>query len=219
MKNIEKILVIVDMQNDFVENRKINGADYKSALPVQGSGEIIYNNKLLIETYSKKSNAAVVMTRDTHTLTDSSSIEEFNTYGNHCVKNTFGWQFIDEFSYKTFNIPRTKVVSPEKIMELTDFAAFEKNTTNIKVNSSAMKYFEYMLNQNPNTEVYIAGLVAGICVKDTFETLKGLGYKNLCIVSDATKGLTIEGKDLTNQDLEALQNNGAKLVSTLEALI
>lgn len=218
MENIEKILVVVDMLNDFFENRKLNGKTYTNQLNIKGSAEIIYNNKTLIDYYSQKSNSKVIFVRDAHSWSDPVSAKEFSIYGEHCVKNTFGAELIEELNYKTRNISINEKISPEKISELSDYIAFEKNATSMNVNKPGMKYFKYLLDKNPETEVYITGLISGICVKDAFVALKDLGYKNLYIVSDATKGLTIEGKDLTNQDLEELKNNGAKIVKTLEVI-
>jgi len=215
---IEKMLVIVDMLNDFVENRKLNGKDYRNALTIKGSAEIIYNNKALVNYYSKKGNAKVIFIRDAHYLTDPVSLKEFSVYGEHCVINTFGAELIEELKYKTVDIGIEDKISPNKILELSDFVAFEKNATSMNVSLPGMKFFSYLFNKNPGIEVYITGLISGICVKDAFNALKELGYKNLFVVKDATKGLTIDGVECTAKDLEELSNNGARIITAKEAM-
>lgn len=73
-----KLLVVVDMQNDF-----INGA-----LGTKEAENIVENVKNKIISY----NGEVVFTRDTHFDDYLETNEGKNLPVKHCVKNTNGWQ-------------------------------------------------------------------------------------------------------------------------------
>ncbi len=78
-----KALVIVDMLNDFV--------DEKGALPVKGARDLV-GNIVSLKKAAENYNLAVVYANDAHTEDDP----EFKVWPKHCVKDTFGAKVIDE---------------------------------------------------------------------------------------------------------------------------
>ena len=77
-----KILVVVDMQNDFIDG----------ALGSPEAVAIVPYVKRLIESFDGK----VFFTRDTHTENYMDTQEGKNLPVVHCIKGTQGWQIRDE---------------------------------------------------------------------------------------------------------------------------
>ncbi len=78
MKNI---LVVVDMQNDFIDG----ALGTKEALAIVP----------LVEKRLREHNGEIIFTRDTHSEEYLSTEEGRNLPVVHCVKGTFGWQICD----------------------------------------------------------------------------------------------------------------------------
>ena len=76
-----KVLVVVDMQNDFIDG----------ALGTKEAEEIVSNVQQKIETYRNK-NDVVIFTRDTHFENYLETQEGKNLPVKHCIKDSFGWQ-------------------------------------------------------------------------------------------------------------------------------
>ena len=82
---MKKILVVVDMQNDFITGN----------LGTKEASAIVDRVKEKIEQYIKK-DWEVVFTRDTHTEEYLTTQEGKYLPVIHCVKNTEGWQIIPQ---------------------------------------------------------------------------------------------------------------------------
>ena len=76
-----KVLVVVDMQNDFIDG----------ALGTKEAEGIVSNVQKKIETYRNK-NDVVIFTRDTHFENYLETQEGKNLPVKHCIKDSFGWQ-------------------------------------------------------------------------------------------------------------------------------
>lgn len=82
---MKKVLVVVDMQEDFV----------RGALGSKDAEAIVENVKEKINLYRKNSDI-VVFTRDTHAVNYMNTLEGKNLPTPHCIKGTDGWQIIPE---------------------------------------------------------------------------------------------------------------------------
>ena len=78
---MQKILIVVDMQNDFIDG----------ALGTPEAVAILPNVKNKIETFDGQ----VIFTRDTHTDDYMNTAEGKNLPVPHCIKDTHGWQIAD----------------------------------------------------------------------------------------------------------------------------
>lgn len=76
-----KFLIVVDMQNDF-----INGS-----LGSKAAQEIVSN----VENKVKNFEGKIIFTRDTHFDNYSETQEGKKLPVEHCIKNTYGWQICD----------------------------------------------------------------------------------------------------------------------------
>lgn len=80
-----KVLVVVDMQNDFIDG----------ALGTEEAVQIIPAVQKKIAEY-RKNGDAVIFTRDTHSTDYLNTQEGKNLPVVHCVKDTEGWQISDK---------------------------------------------------------------------------------------------------------------------------
>lgn len=80
--SMQNILVVVDMQNDFVTG----------ALASAGAEEIVSGIREKVLSFEGK----VIYTRDTHTDDYMNTEEGRNLPVPHCIKGTWGWEIIDD---------------------------------------------------------------------------------------------------------------------------
>lgn len=92
---MQNILVVVDMQNDFVSG----------SLGKKENEDIVEGIKNLVLNFDGK----VIFTRDTHQSDYLSTEEGKNLPVVHCMENTPGWEIVDALkelkAYKTINKP------------------------------------------------------------------------------------------------------------------
>ena len=81
---MSKLLIVVDMQNDFVTD----------ALGTAEAQAIVPNVKAKIED-ARKNGVDIVFTRDTHSSMYMYTQEGKKLPVPHCIKGTYGWQIID----------------------------------------------------------------------------------------------------------------------------
>ena len=77
-----RVLVVVDMQNDFIDG----------ALGSAAACEIVEG----VDAYVKSFSGKVIFTRDTHTEEYLDTNEGKRLPVPHCIKNTHGWQISDK---------------------------------------------------------------------------------------------------------------------------
>ena len=90
---MKKVLVIVDMQNDFVDG----------ALGTPEAQAIVPKVADYIRTHADK-DTVLVFTKDTHEVNYMETLEGKNLPVAHCIKNTYGWELapaIQEAIYDT----------------------------------------------------------------------------------------------------------------------
>lgn len=80
-----KVLVVVDMQNDFIDG----------VLGTKEASAIVPKVKEKIEYYRRNLNC-IIFTRDTHDENYLNTNEGKNLPVEHCIKGTYGWQISDD---------------------------------------------------------------------------------------------------------------------------
>ena len=116
---MSKILIVVDMQNDFIDG----------ALGTKEAVAIVPYVKEVVENFDGK----VLFTRDTHFENYMDTQEGKNLPVPHCIKDTEGWQIRTELDVlrKTDAIDKVTFGSaelPAKLKELNDADAIESIT-------------------------------------------------------------------------------------------
>ena len=85
------VLIVVDMQNDFVTGALGSSLAQKIVIPLKE-----YLNSLKEDTY-------VILARDTHDESYMESNEGLHLPIPHCLFNTWGWQIVDELKDFKYN--------------------------------------------------------------------------------------------------------------------
>ena len=114
-----KVLVVIDMQNDFIDG----------ALGTKEACAIVKAVAQKIDAARKAGNT-VIFTRDTHSLDYLSTQEGKNLPVVHCVKGTTGWQISS-----ALNIADSKVIDKPTFgsLELANYVASLGNVTEIEL--------------------------------------------------------------------------------------
>ncbi|HIQ11211.1 MAG TPA: cysteine hydrolase [Pyrodictium sp.] len=135
-------VIVVDMQNEF--------ANPKGKLYLPSTQQIIHSIRSLLSKARQKK-ATIVYTMDTHYPDDL----EFKDWGQHAVKNSWGWRIIDELKPEHNDI----------VVEKSRFDAFY-NTM-----------LDDILRTRGIENLVIVGTVANICVLATIAGAYMRGYR------------------------------------------
>lgn len=164
--DMKKVLIVVDMQNDFVDG----------ALGTKEACAIV-DNVCKKVSEAEKNGVDVVYTRDTHSAIYLSTQEGRKLPVEHCIKNTYGWQIVDKLQKEEsiiFNKPTFGSI------ELANFVAESMYSeaelvglcTDICVISNAMLLKAYI----PEMKITVdAGCCAGVTPeshKNALEAMK-----------------------------------------------
>ena len=93
---MKKTLIVVDMQNDFIDG----------ALGTKEAQAIVPNVKKKIEEYEARGDE-IIFTRDTHSKNYLRTNEGKHLPIEHCIYNTYGWHISDKlgYGYEVINKP------------------------------------------------------------------------------------------------------------------
>ncbi|WKC58555.1 nicotinamidase [Borrelia sp. P9F1] len=161
-------LVLVDIQNDFLES---------GALPVPQGNEII---PLLNQLQSYF--VHVVATKDWHCENHTSFLTNNNNKGwpVHCIRNTWGSDFP-----KDLNTEKIKAVFFKGQNKNSDsYSGFYDDHTK-KTQTGLLAY----LRSNSIDTVFVAGLALDFCVKATIIDAHSLGLRSY-LVADTVRGIS-----------------------------
>lgn len=155
---MKKLLVVVDMQNDFVTG----------VLGTKEAQEIVP----AVTKFIKEFDGFVVVTQDTHYSDYMDTQEGANLPVPHCIKDTNGWEIIPEI--------KNLVVDPEGNNRLTH--TFEKETFGAEQFQSWLG-----MKCRDCEEIHFVGVCTGICVisnavlaKTVLPEAKIFIHKDLC---------------------------------------
>ena len=93
---MKKVLIVIDMQNDFVTGSL--GSEMAQA---------IVPNILEKLKKAKEERSIILFTRDTHEVNYLETLEGKNLPVEHCIRGTEGWEIIPEFKEYTFVTSRS----------------------------------------------------------------------------------------------------------------
>lgn len=144
---MNKIIVVVDMQNDFVDGTLGSAEALKIVQPV----------KKYLET-QVDSKDIVIFTRDTHYESEESI--EVKSLPSHCVKNTRGHEIVDELK---------EWINRHKETILLDKNSFmSKDLSNLIIKEIQNRNLD-----EKNLQIEIFGLCTDICVISNALALRG----------------------------------------------
>jgi nicotinamidase-related amidase len=163
-------LIIVDMQNDFIKEG--------GSLVVPAAKETISNIKYLTNSF-RKSGSYIVYTQDTHFAGD----REWEIWPEHCKKDSWGWQIIEE-------------LKPEG-----NDMVFQKNRYDGFYGTSLEHYLRLWRIEN----LVITGTVSNICVAHTAGSA-GLRWYHIVVPADSISAQTEFDQALTLRQISFLYN-------------
>lgn len=202
-----KTLLIVDLQNDFVEG---------GALPVEGGRAIVPLVNKLIPAFD-----TVVASLDYHPAGHVSFAESHGKkvgdtvesegvtqilWPTHCVAESFGSELVEELDCEKID----KFVLKGTQVNFDSYSALYNNNR-----SSETGLIAY-LKEVGTTELYVCGLAADYCV--LFSVLDALseGF-DVSLITDATPAINVHPDDGANA-VEQMREAGAHIITSEEVL-
>jgi len=175
---MKRILIVVDMQNDFVTG-SLGSPFAQSIVPA-------------VDARLKEAHDAgdmVIFTRDTHDADYLGTQEGKNLPVEHCIKKSRGWEIIDQLK------PHVNIIGD----------TFDKESFG-SIDLAA--YIKRRLGGEPVEEIELAGLCTDICVISNALILKAAFPETLITVNAVCcAGVTKESHDLALKAMKACQVN------------
>ena len=173
-----KILLVIDMQNDFLHG----------ALKNEEGIKIIPRVVEIIKEY-KKNNDLIVATRDTHYNNYLNTQEGINLPVVHCIKDTYGWQ-INEDIKKALG---DAVIFDKPAFGSVDLALYLKEKYN---------------NVQKELEITLVGVCTDICVISNAMLIKAsLPEAKINVLKDLCAGVSAESHNNALKAMESCQIN------------
>ena len=203
-----KVLLIVDVQNDFCPG---------GALAVPAGDEIVpVINRLSRSDFFD----LVIATQDWHPLDHLSfasqhegknigDVIELNgkpqvLWPDHCVQNSRGAEFVDDLETENIN----RVFQNGEKRDVDSYSGFYDND-----HRTSSGLGEYLKAQGV-TDVYVCGLATDYCVKYSALDAQRLGFKTF-LIEDASRGVNLKAGDVENA-VEEMRSAGVGIVKSRE---
>lgn len=176
-----KVLVVVDMQNDFTSG-------------VLGNKECNNAVSNVVSLVNSKEYNKVILTRDTHDGDTYLSTQEGKKLPvPHCIKGTEGWQ-----------IRREIMEAVEKNYSEKDYVIIDKPTFGSKELAESLEYI--FKKQQEKLEIHFCGVCTGICVISNVALIKAfLPESKVCVVESACACITPESHRTAIEAMKTFQ--------------
>jgi nicotinamidase/pyrazinamidase len=175
-----KILIVVDMQNDFITG----------PLGTDAAKEILPNVVEKIKNWD----GVVFATRDTH-FDDYTQTQEGKYLPMHCVQGTEGWEINEDVLNVLENVPTINIVDKPTFgsMNLVEFVGEYIMATGLN---------------EPDIEITLIGLCTDICVVSNALILKANFIEsNISVDASCCAGSTPEGHNAAITTMKSCQIN------------
>lgn len=181
-----KVLVIVDMQNDFIDG----------ALGSLEAQAIVPNLVEKIRNYENKENTLLLFTKDTHYSDYLDTLEGKYLPVPHCIENTEGWSINKKISYEAMN-PEFLRYSSNKIINSRVY----KNT----FGSDDLR--ELLIKEKDNIEeIEFVGVCTDICVvSNVLMARQALPNTKIVVDASCCAGVTIEKHNAALEVMKSCQ--------------
>ena len=177
-----KILVVVDMQNDFVSG-SLGTPEAQAIVPVV---------KAKIAEYQANGDI-IIYTRDTHFSNYLATPEGNKLPVEHCIQDTWGWQVVEEL--KEFWEPRWRITKAR-------FGHIDLYGTILRCMPN-----DWKVGVDPITEIELIGFCTDICVVSNALILKASVDNDTVISCDASccAGTSIETHEAALKVMQTCQ--------------
>lgn len=182
--NMNKALIIVDEQNDFVEG---------GSLGVDGGLEVV-NKTINFLKEHKNDYDLIVVTQDWHIDPGehfSENPDYIDSWPVHCVAETEGAELVSELTETLENLDPVFIRKGQYIAAYSGFEGTDENGNNL----------ETVLLDNSIGEVDIVGIAEDYCVNSTAIDANKLGF-NTNVILDLTEAINSDNAELLRVELK-----------------
>ena len=201
-----KALLIVDIQNDFLEGGSLEVKNGNAIIPLVNKIQDQFDVVVATQDWhpaTHKSFAANHEGKQPFEVIDLNGLPQV-LWPNHCVQGSFGAEFHSDLNTQNIQAIFRKGTD----IEVDSYSGFYDNG---KRNSTGLLGF---LTELQVTEVYVCGLAADYCVFCTAKDAANLGYKTF-VIEDATKYIDEANYQQAKQEMLAF---GVEFVNTEDLL-
>ena len=177
------VLVIVDVQNDFVSG----------SLAVPGGGDVIAPLNRYIDAFARKG-LRIVATRDWHPERHLSFREQGGTWPMHCVASSEGAEFARGLKLPAGAWLVSKATAPDR----EAYSAFERTDLDRRLKRLGAR------------RLFVGGLATDYCVLRTVLDARMRGYE-VFVLADAIRAVDVNAGDGENAEA-AMEREGAVFV-------
>lgn len=193
-----KTLIIVDIQNDFLEGGSLAVPNGNDVIPVLN--EIQKDFDLIVATQdwhpqNHKSFAAEHPGKNEFEVIDLNGLQQV-LWPVHCVQGSFGAEFHKSLEMNSIEAIFRKGMDPE----IDSYSGFYDNGK--RKNTGLFGY----LKDRKVSEVFVAGLAADFCVYFTANDAIDLGFKTT-IIEEASKPINAENWEKLKLDFKQKGGN------------
>lgn len=201
-----KVLILVDIQNDFMPGGALSVKDGYKILPVVNS--LITNFDLIIATQdwhpvNHGSFASNHPGKKIGQFTDLNGTSQI-LWPDHCVQNTKGAEFHRDLNSEKI----TKIFQKGTDKNIDSYSGFFDNG---RLKSTGLG--DYLKEKNVK-QVFICGLATDYCVKFTALDAADEGFETF-VISDACRGVNLTPDD-SDKAIEEMSEAGCKIISSMD---
>lgn len=182
----ERFLIVVDMQNDFCTGTLKNYAAVAVIPFIKDQIDHAHENGI-----------RVIYTRDTHGSDYMETTEGKHLPFPHCIRDTEGWQIVDELAPKG----NVLVYNPGVPIKFPD-AALANDTI---INKTHFGFDEWKKFIPEDSEVTIVGTCTDICVVSNALAIKAIEGVEVTVLAEGCAGLTKEKHEHALDVMESCQ--------------
>lgn len=201
----KKALLVIDIQNDFLENGSLEVSGSNSIIPIVNKLTKSGNFDLIIFTkdwhpHNHKSFASQHEDKNTFDVINLNGIQQV-LWPDHCVQDTQGAEFHKDLN---IDVPNMYIFKKGMNINIDSYSGFYENDHKT---STGLTNF---LKEKGITDTYLVGIATDYCVKYTaIDSVKD-GFKTNVII-DATSGiapdLTPHINEMTNNNINIINYN------------
>lgn len=182
----ERFLVVIDMQNDFVDGALAN-PNAKATIPFI---------KAQIE-HARENGIRIIYTRDTHGSDYMETSEGKHLPVPHCINETKGWEIVDGL----------KPINPIVFAPLEVICKLIENSpeSEIIVNKTHFGFDGWKHLIPEGSEVTILGTVTSICVASNALAMKAINEVEVTVLAEGCSGLSNEDHEAALKTMEMCQ--------------
>lgn len=195
-----KVLVIVDVQNDFMPGGALPVNDGHAIVPIINSIQDNFDLVIATQDWHPEDHVSFAANHPGKKEFDHITLHGFDQtlWPKHCVQDTPGAEFHPDLKTKRIETIFRKGTDKE----IDSYSGFYDNG---KLKSTGLAGY---LREKQASEVYFCGLAADICVYYSTKDAIDNGFKSF-LIENASRALDL--KRFENQKVE-LENLGAKII-------